>query len=110
VRTDSTVSSNACFISGSEIWKCLTRRNAEGQAILLVDKHLEALMKLADRHAIIEKGQVVWTGTSAALAGRRPSRNATCRCEPRRRHCAPAAGRSRRRQRRHLALPESSKT
>jgi branched-chain amino acid transport system ATP-binding protein len=40
---------------------------AEGQAILLVDKHLGALMKLADRHTIIEKGQVVWSGTSAAL-------------------------------------------
>src|SRR5215468_966004 len=51
-----------------EIWKCLARLKAEGQAILLVDKHLAALVKLADRHAIIEKGQVVWSGTSAALA------------------------------------------
>jgi branched-chain amino acid transport system ATP-binding protein len=51
-----------------EIWKCLARLKAEGQAILLVDKHLAALVKFADRHAIIEKGQVVWSGTSAALA------------------------------------------
>jgi branched-chain amino acid transport system ATP-binding protein len=51
-----------------EIWKCLARLKAEGQAILIVDKHLAALVKLADRHAIIEKGQVVWSGTSAALA------------------------------------------
>src|ERR1700756_3874220 len=51
-----------------EIWKCLARLKPEGQAILLVDKHLAALLKLADRHAIIEKGQVVWSGTSAALA------------------------------------------
>ena len=51
-----------------EIWQCLARLKAEGQAILVVDKHLAALLKLADRHAIIEKGQVVWTGTSAALA------------------------------------------
>jgi branched-chain amino acid transport system ATP-binding protein len=51
-----------------EIWECLARLKAEGQAILIVDKHLGALLKLADRHAIIEKGQVVWTGTSAALA------------------------------------------
>ena len=51
-----------------EIWQCLARLKAEGQAILVVDKHLGALLKLADRHAIIEKGQVVWTGTSAALA------------------------------------------
>ena len=50
-----------------EIWKCLACLKAEGQAILLVDKHFGALVKLADRHAIIEKGQVVWSGTSAAL-------------------------------------------
>src|SRR5947208_3717095 len=51
-----------------EIWKCLARLKSEGQDNLLVDKHLDALLKLADRHAIIEKGQVVWSGTSAALA------------------------------------------
>ena len=50
-----------------QIWQCLARLKAQGQAILIVDKHLGALVKLADRHAIIEKGQVVWTGTSAAL-------------------------------------------
>jgi branched-chain amino acid transport system ATP-binding protein len=50
-----------------QIWQCLARLKAQGQAILIVDKHLGALIKLADRHAIIEKGQVVWTGTSAAL-------------------------------------------
>jgi branched-chain amino acid transport system ATP-binding protein len=50
-----------------DIWQCLARLKAGGQAILLVDKHLGALMKLADRHTIIEKGQVVWSGTSAAL-------------------------------------------
>jgi branched-chain amino acid transport system ATP-binding protein len=51
----------------AEIWKCLARLKAEGQAILLVDKHLNSLLKLADRHVIIEKGQVVWSGPSAAL-------------------------------------------
>jgi branched-chain amino acid transport system ATP-binding protein len=50
-----------------QIWQCLARLKSEGQAILIVDKHLGALVKLADRHAIIEKGQVVWRGTSAAL-------------------------------------------
>jgi branched-chain amino acid transport system ATP-binding protein len=55
----------------AEIWKGLARLKAEGQAILLVDKHLGHIMKLADRHAIIEKGQVVWSGTSAALAADR---------------------------------------
>jgi branched-chain amino acid transport system ATP-binding protein len=52
----------------TEIWSCLTRLKAEGQAILLVDKHLEALTRVADRHVVIEKGHSVWTGTSSALA------------------------------------------
>ena len=50
-----------------QIWTSLGRLKEEGQAVLIVDKHLDALAKLADRHAIIEKGQVVWTGTSATL-------------------------------------------
>jgi branched-chain amino acid transport system ATP-binding protein len=50
-----------------EIWQCLARLKSEGQAILIVDKHLRALVKLADRHVILEKGHVVWSGTSAAL-------------------------------------------
>ena len=52
----------------AEIWQCLARLKAEGQSILLVDKNLDALVKLADRHVMIEKGHVVWTGTSAELA------------------------------------------
>ena len=51
----------------AEIWDRLARLKDEGQAILLVDKHIEALTRLADRHVVIEKGHVVWTGTSAAL-------------------------------------------
>ena len=51
----------------SEIWRCLARLKSEGQAILIVDKQLRALVKLADRHVILEKGHVVWSGTSAAL-------------------------------------------
>ena len=52
----------------SEIWQCLALLKQEGQAILIVDKHLEALLRFADRHVVIEKGHVVWTGTSTALA------------------------------------------
>jgi branched-chain amino acid transport system ATP-binding protein len=52
----------------AEIWQCLALLKQEGQAILIVDKHLEALLRFADRHVVIEKGQVVWTGSSAALA------------------------------------------
>jgi len=50
-----------------EIWACLARLKAEGQSILIVDKHLAALRRLADRMTIIEKGRTVWTGTPAAL-------------------------------------------
>jgi branched-chain amino acid transport system ATP-binding protein len=52
----------------AEIWACLARLKQEGQAILLVDKHLDALARIADRHVVIEKGNVVWAGGSAALA------------------------------------------
>jgi len=52
----------------NEIWASLKRLKAEGQAILLVDKHIDALLRLADRHVVIEKGNVVWSGSSAALA------------------------------------------
>jgi branched-chain amino acid transport system ATP-binding protein len=51
----------------AEIWLCLARLKAEGQAILLVDKHLDPLLRLADHHVVIEKGSVVWTGDSKDL-------------------------------------------
>ena len=50
-----------------EIWSCLGRLKNEGQAILVIDKNVDALAGFADRHVIIEKGRVVWTGTSADL-------------------------------------------
>jgi branched-chain amino acid transport system ATP-binding protein len=50
-----------------EIWRCLASLKAEGQSILVIDKNVDALTKIADRHTIIEKGRVVWTGTSAEL-------------------------------------------
>jgi branched-chain amino acid transport system ATP-binding protein len=49
----------------AEIWACLARLKNEGQSILVVDKQIDALKKIADRHVVIEKGRVVWTGTSA---------------------------------------------
>ncbi|WP_198369784.1 ABC transporter ATP-binding protein [Roseomonas rosulenta] len=52
----------------AEIWSVLATLRAEGQAILLIDKNLAALQRLADRHVVIEKGQVVWTGSSGDLA------------------------------------------
>ncbi|HZM33556.1 MAG TPA: ABC transporter ATP-binding protein [Burkholderiales bacterium] len=50
-----------------EIWKCLERLRTAGQTILVIDKYVERLVRLADRHTIIERGRVAWQGTSAAL-------------------------------------------
>ena len=52
----------------AEIWQCLTRLKAAGQSILVIDKNVEALIRIADRHYLIERGRVVWTGTSGELA------------------------------------------
>ena len=52
----------------AEIWQVLAKLRAEGQAILLMDKNLAAVMRLADWHVVIEKGCVVWQGDSVALA------------------------------------------
>jgi branched-chain amino acid transport system ATP-binding protein len=51
-----------------EIWACLARLKAEGQAILVIDKNVGTLIGIADRHYIVEKGRVVWSGPSSALA------------------------------------------
>ena len=51
----------------AEIWRCLERLKAAGQSILVIDKNVHALPRIADRHYIVEKGSVVWTGTSAEL-------------------------------------------
>ncbi|MGP9820090.1 ABC transporter ATP-binding protein [Salinarimonas sp. NSM] len=51
----------------AEIWDCLARLKAEGQAILVIDKNVDALIPLADRHVVVEKGRVAWMGTSADL-------------------------------------------
>ncbi|CAN7590408.1 ABC transporter ATP-binding protein [Variovorax paradoxus] len=50
-----------------EIWQCLRRLKSLGQSILVIDKNLGNLLEVADRHCVLEKGRVVWTGTSAAL-------------------------------------------
>jgi branched-chain amino acid transport system ATP-binding protein len=50
-----------------EIWKCLESLRAAGQTILVIDKYVERLVKLADRHTIIERGRVAWQGSSAEL-------------------------------------------
>jgi branched-chain amino acid transport system ATP-binding protein len=51
-----------------EIWRCLELLRKSGQSILVIDKNVEALTRIADRHYIIERGRVVWSGDSQALA------------------------------------------
>ncbi len=50
-----------------QIWDCLAMLKAAGQSILVIDKNIAALARLADHHCILEKGRVVWQGDSAAL-------------------------------------------
>jgi len=51
----------------NEIWKGLQILKAKGLAILVIDKNLESLMKIASYHYIIERGKVVWSGTTEDL-------------------------------------------
>lgn len=51
-----------------EIWRGLTVLKELGQSILVIDKNLDALMRLADRHYVMEKGRVVWSGATADIA------------------------------------------
>ncbi|MDQ7802061.1 MAG: ABC transporter ATP-binding protein, partial [Armatimonadota bacterium] len=50
-----------------EIWKALRLLNEAGLTVLLVDKYVEQLTEFADYHYILERGRVVWEGTSQAL-------------------------------------------
>ncbi len=50
-----------------EIWQCIWELKKKGQSILIIDKNIDALTQIADRHYIIEKGQVIWHGTSEQL-------------------------------------------
>ncbi len=50
-----------------EIWRLIGTLKEAGQAILLIDKNLKAVSRLADRHYVIERGRVTWSGDSAAL-------------------------------------------
>ena len=51
-----------------EIYKSIERLKAAGLAILVIDKDVKALIRVADVHYMLEKGRVVWSGDSAALA------------------------------------------
>jgi branched-chain amino acid transport system ATP-binding protein len=51
-----------------EIWRCLAGLRSAAQSILVIDKNVDALTRIADRHTIIERGRVVWSGSSRDLA------------------------------------------
>lgn len=50
-----------------EIWRCIWELKKKGQSILIIDKNVDTLLQIADRHYIIEKGRVTWQGTSDEL-------------------------------------------
>jgi len=51
----------------TQIWNCLATLKAEGQSILIIDKNVKAIARLADHHYILDKGRVVWNGDSRTL-------------------------------------------
>ena len=51
----------------TEIWNALADLKAEGLSLIVIDKNLGPLLELADRHFVLEKGAVVWSGTSEQL-------------------------------------------
>ncbi len=55
----------------AEIWRCLEQLKRSGLALLIVDKNIGPLLRLGDRHLILGKGQVVWSGSSDELRGNR---------------------------------------
>ena len=52
----------------AEIYRSIERLKAGGMAILLIDKDVRSLTRIAERHYVLEKGRVVWSGSSAELA------------------------------------------
>jgi branched-chain amino acid transport system ATP-binding protein len=50
-----------------EIWNCLSLLKARGQSVLVIDKNVGNLTRIADRHYIVERGRAVWSGTSQQL-------------------------------------------
>jgi len=68
-----------------EIWSCLSMLKGRGQSVLVIDKNVGNLARIADRHYIIERGKTVWSGTSEQLlaAGQRDAHIAGALGEPR---------------------------
>jgi branched-chain amino acid transport system ATP-binding protein len=51
-----------------EIWRCLAALKEAGQALLVIDKYVERLTRIAAHHTVLERGRVAWQGSSDALA------------------------------------------
>lgn len=56
-----------------QVWGCLDVLRQEGLSVLLIDKNIEVLSRIADRHYILEKGKVVWSGDKSAFIQQRSS-------------------------------------
>ena len=50
-----------------EIWSCLARLKSSGLALVVIDKNVRPLLRLVDRHNVLERGRVVWNGSSELL-------------------------------------------
>lgn len=53
----------------AQIWECLEGLKSQGQSILVIDKNIDALSRIGDRHYILVRGRIVWTGDSQELRG-----------------------------------------
>jgi branched-chain amino acid transport system ATP-binding protein len=51
----------------TQIWDCLAKLKSEGQSILVIDKNVKAIARLADHHYILDKGRIVWDGNSTSM-------------------------------------------
>jgi len=52
-----------------KIWHALSEIAGQGMSILVVDKNLKDLLRIADKHFIIQRGRVEWQGSSDELEG-----------------------------------------
>jgi branched-chain amino acid transport system ATP-binding protein len=54
----------------AEIWAAVSRLRSEGIATLVVDKEVRRLLEIGDRHLLMVKGRIVFSGTSADFRAR----------------------------------------
>ncbi|MCA1326854.1 ABC transporter ATP-binding protein [Herbaspirillum sp. alder98] len=54
-------------VARADIWRALAELKREGLSLIVIDKNIQSLLALADRHYVIEKGRIAWNGDSAQL-------------------------------------------